>query len=339
MKSIGYICLGILLVGCHKLPTGNRTQADINIIDLVDTVVCKSYSFIGDSIVDKSAQIVFSFDYDDCGRLISYRKDNSELIVYNPQKGCWLQNRKIENNKNKSTFFHHETEGNELILNIWNLGVNIDKNFMPTYLDKISADFLLKKARQIVEKSKLKKQLEEAEIDFINTLKKWKEEEISEKDKNNIDNFFKTNISEDESFYDQYPKTRLFMKTYRKKHEKEADKVENIKVNNSIFKSRNIPGLILEKNKKVEKMKYLLQAHRNQMEKDEKNEVIRLSKEFLYNDYGKTYEVCIETIIGALCGEEHKDAQLNYYTKIKKEYKDNLKKIEFFKKLPKHTLK
>lgn len=96
MKSIGYICLGILLVGCHKLPTGNRTQADINIIDLVDTVVCKSYSFIGDSIVDKSAQIVFSFDYDDCGRLISYRKDNSELIVYNPRRAVGS---KIERSK------------------------------------------------------------------------------------------------------------------------------------------------------------------------------------------------------------------------------------------------
>lgn len=138
MKSIGYICLGILLVGCHKLPKGNRTQADINFIDLVDTVVCKSYSFIGDSIVDKSAQIVFSFDYDDCGRLISYRKDNSELIVYNPQKGCWLQNRKIENNKNKSTFFHHETEGNELILNIWNDIANLSSAFTNGKIDSIS---------------------------------------------------------------------------------------------------------------------------------------------------------------------------------------------------------
>jgi len=226
-----------------------------------------------------------------------------------------------------------------LILNIWNLGVNIDKNFMPTYLDKISVDFLFKKARQIIEKSKLKKQLEEAEIDFIKTLKQWKEDEIHINENNNIDNFFKTNISEDESFYDQYPKTRLFMKAYRKKNVKETDKVENIKVNNNFFKSRNIPGLIIDKNKKVEKMKYLLQAHRNQMEKDEKNEVLRLSKEFLYNDYGKKYEVCIETIIGALCGEEHKDAQLNYYNKIKKEYKDDLKKIEFFKKLPKNKLK
>ena len=226
-----------------------------------------------------------------------------------------------------------------LILNIWNLGVNIDKNFMPTYLDKISVDFLFKKARQIIEKNKLKKQLEEAEMDFIKTLKKWKEDEILSNEKNNIDNFFKTNISEDESFYDQYPKTRLFMKTYRKKHVKETDKVEDIKVNNNIFfKSRNIPGLIMEKNKKVEKAKYLLQNQRNQMEKDEKNEVLRLSKEFLFNNYGKIYEVCIETVIGALCGEDHKDAQLNYYNKIKKDYKDDLKKIEFFKKLPKNAL-
>ena len=185
----------------------------------------------------------------------------------------------------------------------------------------------------------MKKQLEEAEIDFINTIKKWKEDETVIKENNNIDNIFKTNISEDESYYVQYPKTKLFMEAYRKKHVKETDKVENIKVNNNIFKSRNIPGLIIEKNKKIEKMKYLLQAHRNQMEKDEKNEVLRLSKEFLYNDYGKTYEVCIETIIGALCGEEHKDAQLNYYNKIKKEYKDDLKKIEFFKKMPKNKLK
>jgi len=226
-----------------------------------------------------------------------------------------------------------------LIINIWNLGVNIDKNFMPTYLDKFSVDFLFKKARQIIEKSKLKKQLEEAELDFIKTLKEWKEDETLINENNNIDNFFKTNISEDEPFYDQYPKTKLFMKTYRTKHVKETDKVENIKVNNNIIKNRNTPALIIDKNKKIEKMKYLLQAHRNQMEKDEKNEVLRLSKESLYNDYGKTYEVCIETVIGALCGEDHKDAQLNYYNKIKKEYKDDLKKIEFFKKLPKNKLK
>jgi hypothetical protein len=267
---------------------------------------------------------------------------------YLKEKSANLKKQIIDLKKDLINIYHSQLyEGLEfkgpglvsLILNIWNLGVNIDKNFMPTYLDKISVDFLFNKARQIIERSKLKKQLEEAEIDFIKTLKNWKEDETQIKEKNNIDKFFKTNISEDESFYDQYPKTKLFMKTYKKNHVKEPDKIEDIKVNDNILKSRNIPGLIIEKNKKVEKMKYLLQAHRNQMEKNEKNEVLRLSKEFLYNDYGQKYEVCIETIIGALCGEEHKDAQLNYYNKIKKEYKDDLKKIEFFKKLPKNKLK
>ena len=267
---------------------------------------------------------------------------------YLKEKSAKLKKQIIDLKKELINIYHSQLyEGLEfkgpglvsLILNIWNLGVNIDENFMPTYLDKISVDFLFKKARQIIEKSKLKKQLEEAEIDFIKTLKNWKEDKTVIKENNNIDNIFKTNISEDESYYVHYPKTKLFMEEYRKKHVKETDKVENIKVNNNSFKSKNIPGLIIEKNKKIEKMKYLLQAHRNQMEKDEKNEVLRLSKEFLYNDYGKTHEVCIETIIGALCGEEHKDAQLNYYNKIKKEYKDDLKKIEFFKKMPKNKLK
>ena len=278
----------------------------------------------------------------DMEQLDKLQKENDKL----KEKSANLKKQIIDLKKELINIYHSQLyEGLEfkgpglasLIINIWNLGVNIDKNFMPTYLDKISVDFLFKKARQIIEKSKLKKQLEEAELDFSKTVRKWKEEETLINENNN--NFFKTNISEDESYYDQYPKTKLFMKAYRKKHVKETDKVENIKFNNNIFKSRNIPGLIIEKNKKVDKMKYLLQAHRNQMEKDEKNEILRLSKEFLYNDYGKTYEVCIETIIGALCGEDHKDAQLNYYNKIKKEYKDDLKKIEFFKKLPKNKLK
>ena len=71
------------------------------------------------------------------------------------------------------------------------------------------------------------------------------------------------------------------------------------------------------------------------MEIDERNEVLRITKEFLYNDYEKKHQVCIETIIGALCGEQNKDEQLNFFYKFKKEYNDNLKKIEFFNKIGK----
>ena len=89
----------------------------------------------------------------------------------------------------------------------------------------------------------------------------------------------------------------------------------------------------MEKYRKIEKSKFLFQSFKNQMDKDEKNEVLRISREFFFNEYERKYKVCIETIINALCGDDHKDAQLNYYNKIKKEYKDNLKKIEFYKKL------
>ena len=226
------------------------------------------------------------------------------------------------------------------ILNIWNLGMNVDINFFPTYLDKISIDYLFDKAKKIIYSGKLKKLVEETELDYINTFNQWKEEEsISDKSNHNIDDFFKTKILEKDLFYEQYPKTKLFMINYNKKHENESNKVGNIKVNNISFKNLNIPISISEKNKKKEKLKYLIKLHQNQMENDEKKEVLRIAKEFLYNDYEKKYQVCIETIIGALCGEEKKDEHLNFFYKLKKEYKENLKKIEFFNKFKKNILK
>ena len=66
---------------------------------------------------------------------------------------------------------------------------------------------------------------------------------------------------------------------------------------------------------------------------DKKAEVIRLCKEFLFNNYEQKYKVCIDTIIGALFGEGQKDDMLNYYYTIKKENRDNLKKIEFYSPL------
>ena len=225
------------------------------------------------------------------------------------------------------------------ILNIWKLEMNVDINFFPTYLDKISVNFLFEKARKILHSSKLKKLIEETNQEIARTFNQWKEEEniLSKSNDNNFEDFFKTIIMEKESdsFYGRYPKTKLFMMNYNKKHENESNKVGNIKVNNISFKDINIPEVIAEKANKKEKLIYLLKIHLKQMEKDESNEVLRITKEFIYNDYEKKYQVCIETIIGALCGEENKDMQLNFFYKFKKEYNDNLKKIEFFNKIRK----
>ena len=63
---------------------------------------------------------------------------------------------------------------------------------------------------------------------------------------------------------------------------------------------------------------------------EDKKEIKRLCKEFLFNGYKEKYNVCIETVIGALFGELNRDDMLNFYYKIKKENKENLKKIEFY---------
>ena len=225
------------------------------------------------------------------------------------------------------------------ILNIWKLEMNVDINFFPTYLDKISVNFLFDKARKILYTSKLKKLIEDTNLDIANSFGQWKEEEniLSKSQDNNIFDFFKTKILQNgnDLFYEQYPKSKLFMMNYNKNHENESNKVGNIKVNNISFKNINIPGVITDKNNKKEDLKYLLKMHLKQMEIDERNEVLRITKEFLYNDYEKKHQVCIETIIGALCGEQNKDEQLNFFYKFKKEYNDNLKKIEFFNKIGK----
>lgn len=126
-----------MLVGCHFSPTDNSVQADSNMVDLVDTVIYKTYSFIGDSIVDRSVPIVFSFDYDNRGRLVSYRKDNNEPMVYNSQKGCWIQKGKPENSK----YSHHEMEGYDLIYNIWGDIANLSSAFLDGKMDSISVDY------------------------------------------------------------------------------------------------------------------------------------------------------------------------------------------------------
>ena len=55
-----------------------------------------------------------------------------------------------------------------LIRSIWNLGVNVDINYMPSYLDKLSIDFLFDKARRLIKISEMRQIIEENQLDFEN---------------------------------------------------------------------------------------------------------------------------------------------------------------------------
>ena len=248
----------------------------------------------------------------------------------------------------------HNEGLSSIIKEIWKLDSEINTNYMPSYLDPLCIKFLFQKAKQSIEVNKLRKIIKDAEIDFASDLKNFvdnNEDLINPKDiiglklfgKNDdrkIGNntmeeseLFKTKISDISiSYLDPYPKTKQFILDYRKKNpnkfKKEMPKVE---FKNLKFKSMNIPGYITEKNKKIEKLKYLLEIKLEQNKLNDKKEVERLNKEFIINNYQEKYNVNVETLFGALFGDK-KNEMLIYYARLEKDFKDNKKLIQFHTK-------
>ena len=59
-------------------------------------------------------------------------------------------------------------------------------------------------------------------------------------------------------------------------------------------------------------------------------EANRILKQFIENDYEKRYNVIIDVVLSALFGDINKENELNKYLRLKREFKNNLKKIRFF---------
>ena len=248
---------------------------------------------------------------------------------------------------------HFHNEGLATIIkDIWNLGLNVNTNFMPTYLDKTSIEFLFQRAKYSIELSKLLQTIKENEKELSCYIKEWKlnNNEINNKinqlrhsgffNKNdehkntkaitNENELFKTKISDISiSYLDPYPKTKEFMIEYKKKHPNIFQKdMPDGEIRHFKFQSLGIPAKIMEKNKKIENLKNLLKFKIELNKQNDKKEVERLTKEYIKNNYQHKYKVNIETLFGALFGDK-KNEMLIYYTKLEKEYRDGKKIIQF----------
>ena len=246
-----------------------------------------------------------------------------------------------------------------IIKDIWNLGVNVNISFMPTYLDGPAIDFLFKKAKQSIELNNVRQVIKDNENELAFYLKEWRKTDNgisnilvnknsqfgfnniknnkNDENKNNFNEneLFKTKISDISiSYLDPYPKTKQFMIDYKKKHPNLFQRdLPGVEIKHIPFKSLNIPIKITEKNKHIEKLKYLLEIKIEQNKQKDKKEVERLNKEFIKNEYKERYKVNVETIFGALFGEEKKNDMLIYYARLEKEFRDGKKIIQFHTKL------
>ena len=223
-----------------------------------------------------------------------------------------------------------------LIRAIWNIGVNVDINYMPNYLDKSSIDFLFDKARRLIKISEMRQIIEENEKDFEDSVNAWKknsEENCKGANEEKTDeSFFKTGVMGNYNYMNKYPNSKKFMADYNKKYFSKGDSFEiKLTKNIKMFKSRNIPISIIEKHHKIEKLKILLNNLLEKNDNIEKKEIERLSREFICNDYKEKYHVSVEVIMGALCGEEKRNEAITAFAKYLKEYKEGKQLIQFHK--------
>ena len=214
-----------------------------------------------------------------------------------------------------------------IIKAIWYLGENVPMSFMPQFLDFESIDYLFKLAHKQLEIEYFSKKIREMKLN----LKK----DISIKYKDDIK---KLNISnkvenENNNKYFSFDKRKLYSNMKKEnnvlanenKKDVYRDLVKEFEEKNLQFEIMNLPEV-----NRINNVKKHVEKIRDDIIQLKKNEIKRISKCFIENNYEEKYHTNIETVLSALIGTDAKDTEMNKYNTHKKNYIAKLKKIRFF---------
>ena len=208
---------------------------------------------------------------------------------------------------------------------IWNLDQEIILSYFPNFLDQISIDYLFEVAHRSVKINNIKNEIQnyrkELDIQF----------EIINK-QNKFDNqrtLFRTSI-QGKLNSKSLPKIKLNQIQIAEKNINQS----NVTIKNigSVLNEKNPYSKILQ-NPIIQKISDLA-AQSSEIEYEiiqmKRKELNRLFKEFFINDYQNKFHVVIETVIGALVGENKRDHEMVKYAKMKKDYFDNIRYIQYY---------
>ena len=214
-----------------------------------------------------------------------------------------------------------------IIKSIWYLGENVPVSFMPEYLDLESIEYLFQLAHKQLEIEYFMKKIREMKL----ALKK----EISLKYKKDLIKLNQENETENENdHYHVINKSEI----YRNMKKIESNETENENKKNIYvdlvkeFEEKNLQ-LEITKLPEINRINNV-KKHIEKIKKDiielKKNEIKRISKCFIENNYEDKYHTNIETVLTALIGIDAKDTAMNKFNLDKKNYLSKLKKIRFF---------
>ena len=216
-----------------------------------------------------------------------------------------------------------------IIKAIWYLGENVPMSFMPLFLDFDSIDYLFKLAHKQLEIEYFTKKIREMKLNLKKDISLKFKDDIK---KLNISN--KIQNEKNNNYYKHLDKKKLYNNLKQKndeglvsenKKDVYRDLVKEFEEKNLQFELCNLPEVTRINNvkKQVEKIKEdIIQL--------KKNEIKRIFKCFIENNYEEKYHTNIETVLSALIGSDAKDTEMNKYTTNKKNYIAKLKKIRFF---------
>jgi hypothetical protein len=205
---------------------------------------------------------------------------------------------------------------------IWNLGKNIKLSFFPSFLDKTSIHYLFKAAHKSIEITKIKNEIQKyrKELDY-------QIENISRSTKSPTKSIFRTTVN-NKITNTILPKIKLTNSL------NDNDKKNQITLKNigNILNEKNPLSKILE-DPSIQMISNLAAAS-NIIELDliniKRAEMDRLFKEFFENNYQEKFNANLETVIGALVGESKRDNEMIRFYRMKREYYDKMRVVQFF---------
>ena len=205
---------------------------------------------------------------------------------------------------------------------IWNLGKNIKMSFFPNFLDKTSIDYLFKVAHKNVEITKIKNEIQKyrRELDF-------QFENISRNTKSPTKSIFRTTVN-NRITNNILPKIQLT----KSLNDNNMNNQITLKTIGNIKNKKNPFSKILE-DPSIQMISNLAAAS-NIIELDliniKRAEMDRLFKEFFENNYQEKFNANLETVIGALVGESKRDNEMIRFYRMKREYHDKMRVVQFF---------
>ena len=249
-----------------------------------------------------------------------------------------------------------------IIKSMWNLGKNVPMQFIPTFLDFKSIEFLFKLANKSIElenkKKILNEQKKEINIELHNLYhfnKKNNEKNLvnkkllsnkknTENNNNKNDNnlprrsslVFKTNLIKKNSVLRNSVSESNFIKSYIHSNVDDEEQNENepntfkdiskiIDKNTKNYKIEQVSGMNDIKNmqKKIKEIEIEIECLKRE-------EIKRIFKEFIVNDYKNKYHVSVDVVLSALLGEHIKNIEIHKFAKFKREYIESIKNLRFY---------